>query len=73
MIVGMFVTSKMLIFFVGDVFLLYFWNVLHLQTSKFVLAIMLIWGKHHIFLPPMISFLQYFSAIFELNYKSELS
>ena len=33
----------MLIFFVGEVFLLYFWDGLHLQTLIFFLAITLIW------------------------------
>ena len=41
MIVGMFVTS----FFVGEVFLLYFWNGIHPQALTFFLAITLIWWK----------------------------
>ena len=52
MIVGMFMASQMLIFSVGEVFLLYFLNGVHPQTLTVFLAIMLIVG---IFLSLMIS------------------
>ena len=45
MIVGIFVTSQIPISFVGEVFLLYFWNGFLPQTLTFFLAIMLIWGN----------------------------
>ena len=42
MILGMFVTSWMLVLFVGKVFLLHILNAFHPQTLTFFLAVMLI-------------------------------
>ena len=58
----------MLVFFVGEVFLLYFWNVRHPQTPTFFLAIMLIWGKRYTFLPLTIPLLQFYTQ--EIGYFS---
>ena len=32
-------------FFVGEIFILYFWNGLHPQTPTFSPTILLVWGK----------------------------